>query len=74
MDKVKKVFLQVLIDPNVKQKFASKAEGDGKNMTDVVLELIGNYIDESKRIDNTEIIQRLEAVERFIKIKEPRVK
>lgn len=73
MDKAKKVFLQVLIDPEIKRKLADRAEKEGKNMTDAVLELINSYIDESSRVDNTEIIRRLEAVEKFVGIEKSRL-
>jgi uncharacterized protein (DUF1778 family) len=73
MDKAKRVFLQILIDPDKKQILAQKAEQEGKNMTDIVLTLIDNYIDDSQRIDNAEIVRRLEAVEKFMEMEKPKL-
>jgi redox-regulated HSP33 family molecular chaperone len=73
MQKPKRTFLQIVIDPEKKQKFVSKVEAKGKNITDVLMEFVDNYVDDSEKIDNTEIIRRLEAVEQFVGMEKSRL-
>lgn len=71
--RAKRTFLQFLIEPEKKQKFVAKLEENGKTITDVLMEFVDNYIDESEKIDNTEILRRLEAVEQFVGMEKSRL-
>ncbi|BAZ10718.1 hypothetical protein NIES4071_25410 [Calothrix sp. NIES-4071] len=64
--KSKRTFLQFLIEPEKKQKFVAKLEENGTTITDVLMQFVDSYIDESEKIDNAEILRRLEALEKFV--------
>lgn len=67
MDKQKRTFLQFVISPEKKQKFVDKIEQKGKNITDVLMEFVDNYIDESKQVDSVELRDRIEKIEEYLK-------
>jgi len=67
MDKQKRTFLQFLITPEKKQRFVAKLEQNGKNITDVLTEFVDNYIDESNQVDVTELYERVEKIEKYLK-------
>ncbi|MBR8839712.1 MAG: hypothetical protein DSM106950_38365 [Stigonema ocellatum SAG 48.90 = DSM 106950] len=69
MTKRERTFIQVQIDPTIKQKFTSKVELEGKKITDVILEWIDNYIDETEKVDVIELKHRIEAIERTLQEK-----
>lgn len=71
--KSKRTFLQFLIEPEKKQKFVAKLEQNGTTITDVLMQFVDSYIDESEKIDNTEILRRLEAVEKFVGMEKSRL-
>ncbi|GJD22396.1 hypothetical protein RIVM261_073520 [Rivularia sp. IAM M-261] len=71
--KSKRTFLQFLIEPEKKQKFVAKLEKNGTTITDVLMQFVDSYIDESEKIDNTEILRRLEAVEKFVGMEKSRL-
>jgi uncharacterized protein YpiB (UPF0302 family) len=66
MERGKRVFVQFLIDPEKKQKFAGKVEQEGRKMTDVLLEWIDNYLDETEKVDVVELSKRLETLEKIV--------
>lgn len=68
MEKARRVFLQVVIDPEKKQKFVNKIEQEGKNITDVIMDFVDSYIDETEKVDVVELNKRLQTVEKFINI------
>lgn len=65
--KKERIFIQVQIDPDKKGKFASKVEQEGKRMTDVVLDWIDNYLNETDRVDVVALQRRVEALENVLK-------
>ena len=68
MEKARRVFLQIVIDPEKKQKFVAKLEQEGKNITDVIMDFVDSYIDETEKVDVVELNKRLQTVEKFIGI------
>lgn len=71
--KSKRTFLQFLIEPEKKQKFVAKLEKNGTTITDVLMQFVDSYIDESEKIDNAEILRRLEALEKFVGMEKSRL-
>jgi hypothetical protein len=67
MDKQKRTFLQFLIAPEKKQRFVAKIEENGKNITDVLMEFVDSYIDESNQVDIAELRDRVEKIEGYLK-------
>ena len=66
MSEAKRTFLQVVIDPEKKEKFVEKVKGEGKNITDVILDFVDSYIDDSERINIAEVSERLKKLESFV--------
>ncbi|MBD2771045.1 hypothetical protein [Iningainema tapete] len=65
--KRERTFIQIQIDPGVKSKFTSKVEQEGKKITDVILRMIEDYIDETEKVDLVDLKQRVEALENALK-------
>lgn len=66
MSETKRTFLQVVIDPEKKEKFVEKVKEEGKNITDVIMDFVDSYIDDSERIDITDVSERLKKLEDYI--------
>lgn len=66
MSETKRTFLQVVIDPEKKEKFVEKVKQEGKNITDVIMDFVDSYIDDSEQIDITDVSERLKKLEDYI--------
>ncbi|MEH1775077.1 hypothetical protein [Nostoc sp.] len=59
--------INVRVDPSIKEAFTQKVEAEGKTVTNVVLELVNQYLGRSTQSNElAELRQRLEAVERSL--------
>ncbi|MDF5718577.1 MAG: hypothetical protein PUP93_33110 [Rhizonema sp. NSF051] len=64
--KRERTFIQVQIDPAMKAKFTHKLEQEGKKITDVLLKMIEDYVDETESIDVIDLKHRVETLERLV--------
>jgi hypothetical protein len=66
MAKTKKAFIQFLIDPRKKEELMSKAQAEGKTVTDVLLSFVEKYLTQESvgNVDILELQRRIEALER----------
>ncbi|WP_234711099.1 hypothetical protein [Nostoc punctiforme] len=56
MAKRDRTFVQVQVDPDKKNRFAEKLEGEGKKITDIINQWIDEYLGESPAdVDVTEL-------------------
>ncbi|WP_138500987.1 ribbon-helix-helix protein, CopG family [Nostoc sp. PA-18-2419] len=59
--------INVRVDAEIKEAFLRKAESEGKTVTNVILELVNQYLGRDAQTNElADIKQRLEAVERSL--------